>query len=59
MQLRSEEITGIIKEQIKNYHSEIELSDVGTVVEVGDGIAQVHGLEKCMAVELPGFDDGV
>lgn len=59
MQLRSEEITGIIKEQIKNYHSEIELSDVGTVVEVGDGIAQVHGLEKCMAGELLEFDDGV
>lgn len=59
MQLRPEEITNIIKEQIKNYHSKIELSDVGTVVQVGDGIARIHGLEKCMAGELLEFDGGV
>lgn len=55
MQLRPEEISGIIKEQIKNYHNKIELNDVGTVVEIGDGISRVHGLEKCMAGELLEF----
>ncbi len=59
MQLRPEEITEIIKAQIKNYKSKIELSDVGTVVEVGDGIARIHGLDKCMASELLEFDSGV
>ena len=55
MQLRPEEISGIIKEQIKNYHNKIELNDVGTVVEIGDGISRIHGLEKCMAGELLEF----
>ncbi len=55
MQLRPEEISGIIKDQIKNYHNKIELSDVGRVVQIGDGIARVHGLDKCMAGELLEF----
>lgn len=59
MNLRPDEITGIIKEQIKNYRSKIELSDVGTVVTVGDGIANIHGLEKCMSGELIEFSNGV
>lgn len=59
MQLRPEEITNIIKAQIKNYHAKIELSDVGTVVQVGDGIATIHGLDKCMSGELLEFDGGV
>ena len=59
MDLRPDEITGIIKEQIKNYSSKIELADVGTVVTVGDGIARVHGLEKCMSNELLDFGNGV
>lgn len=59
MNLRPDEITGIIKEQIKNYRSKIELSDVGTVVTVGDGIANIHGLEKCMSGELIEFENGV
>ncbi|MCL2054333.1 MAG: F0F1 ATP synthase subunit alpha [Oscillospiraceae bacterium] len=59
MDLRPDEITGIIKEQIKNYSSKIELADTGTVVTIGDGIARLHGLEKCMAGELLEFDDGV
>ena len=49
MNLRPDEITGIIKEQIKNYSSKLELKDIGTVVTVGDGIATVHGLENCMS----------
>ena len=48
MNLRPDEITNIIKEQIKNYSSKIELTDIGTVVTVGDGIANIHGLEKCI-----------
>ena len=59
MNLRPDEITSIIKEQIKNYRSEIELSDTGTVITVGDGIANIHGLEKCMSNELLEFPDGV
>ncbi len=55
LNLRPDEITSIIKEQIKNYRSKIELSDIGTVVTVGDGIANVHGLEKCMSGELLEF----
>ncbi|KXZ40524.1 ATP synthase F1 subcomplex alpha subunit [Alkalithermobacter thermoalcaliphilus JW-YL-7 = DSM 7308] len=55
MNLRPEEISSIIKEQIKRYESKIELKDVGTVIQVGDGIARIHGLEKCMAGELLEF----
>lgn len=58
MNLRPDEISSIIKEQIKNYHAQISLSDVGTVITVGDGIANIHGLEKCMSGELIQFEDG-
>ena len=58
MKLRPDEITGIIKQQIKDYRSNLELSDVGTVVTVGDGISRVHGLENCMSGELLEFDNG-
>lgn len=59
MNLRPDEITGIIKEQIKGYKTRLELSDVGTVITVGDGISKIHGLEKCMSGELLEFDCGV
>ena len=59
MDLRPEEISGIIKEQIKNYRNKMELSDVGTVMTVGDGIANIHGIEKCMSGELLEFQNGV
>jgi F-type H+-transporting ATPase subunit alpha len=55
MQLRPEEITAVIREQIKNYKSEIDVSDFGTVIQVGDGIARVFGLTGCMAGELLEF----
>ena len=55
MNLRPEEISSIIKEQIKRYEGKIELKDVGSVISVGDGIARVHGLEKAMAGELLEF----
>lgn len=57
MKLRPDEITGIIKQQIKDYRSKIELADTGTVVTVGDGIARVHGLDNCMSGELIEFDN--
>ena len=59
MKMNPEEITAIIKEQIKNYQVELNVDDIGTVIEVGDGIARIHGLEKAMAGELLEFDNGV
>ncbi|MDO5560225.1 MAG: F0F1 ATP synthase subunit alpha [Oscillospiraceae bacterium] len=59
MNLRPDEITGIIKEQVRNYRNKIELDDVGTVVTVGDGIANIHGLDKCMSNELLEFEGGI
>ncbi|MBR1899188.1 MAG: F0F1 ATP synthase subunit alpha [Oscillospiraceae bacterium] len=58
MNLRPDEISSIIKDQIKNYHAELELADIGTVITVGDGIANVHGLDKCMSGELIQFENG-
>lgn len=55
MNLRPEEISAVIKEQIKSYENQLEISDFGTVIQVGDGIARVYGLEKCMAGELLEF----
>ena len=55
MNLRPDEISGLIKEQIKNYTSDLEISDYGTVMQVGDGIARVYGLNRCMAGELLEF----
>ncbi len=59
MDLRPDEITGLIKSRIKNYNAQIQLGDVGTVVTVGDGIVRIHGLEKCMLNELLEFENGV
>ena len=55
MNLRPGEISSVIKEQIKRYENKLEMTDVGTVIQVGDGIARIHGLEKCMAGELLQF----
>lgn len=55
MNLKPEEISAIIKEQIKNYENKVELTDTGSVLKVGDGIASVYGLEKAMAGELLEF----
>ncbi len=55
MNLRPEEISSVIKEQIKNYSTKLEVSDVGTVIQVADGIARIHGLEKAMQGELLEF----
>lgn len=59
MKLRPEEISSIIKEQIKNYQSELKVDDTGVVIEVGDGIARIHGLEDAMSGELLEFPGDV
>ncbi len=59
MSINAEEISKLIKEQIENFDTDIEVSDVGTVIEIGDGIARAHGLENAMAGELLEFSNGV
>ena len=58
MELRPEEITKIIRSQIKNYENKMEVSETGVVILVGDGIAKASGLDKCMAGELVEFPNG-
>ncbi len=58
MQLKPEEISKLIKEQIKNYENRITQTDTGTIITIGDGIARVSGLENCMANELVRFSNG-
>lgn len=59
MKMNPEEITAIIKEQIKNYNVDLNVDDVGTVMEIGDGIAHIHGLDKAMSGELLDFGNDV
>ncbi|MFT8320429.1 MAG: F0F1 ATP synthase subunit alpha [Bacillus sp. (in: firmicutes)] len=59
MSIKAEEISALIKKQIENYQSEVQVSEVGTVISIGDGIARVHGLDNCMAGELVEFSNGV
>ena len=59
MKMNPEEITAIIKDQIKNYNVDLNVDDVGTVIEIGDGIAHIHGLTKAMAGELLDFGNDV
>ncbi|MFZ5569172.1 MAG: F0F1 ATP synthase subunit alpha [Thermodesulfobacteriota bacterium] len=58
MELRAEEISQVIKQQIKDFDKKVELSETGIVLSVGDGIARVYGLEEVMAMELVEFPDG-
>ncbi len=58
MEFRPDEITKIIRSQIKNYENKIEQSQTGTVITVGDGIARASGLERCMVNELVEFPNG-
>ena len=55
MEIRAEEISQIIRTQIKDYEKKVEVAETGTVLSVGDGIARVYGVEKCMAMELLEF----
>ncbi|WP_058308695.1 F0F1 ATP synthase subunit alpha [Gracilibacillus massiliensis] len=59
MSIKAEEISALIKQQIESYDSDIEVSDVGTVIEIGDGIARAHGLDNVMSGELVEFSNGV
>ncbi|HPF29484.1 MAG TPA: F0F1 ATP synthase subunit alpha, partial [Lachnospiraceae bacterium] len=59
MNLRPEEISSVIKDQIKRYADKLEVSDVGTVIQVADGIARVHGLQNAMQGELLEFPGGI
>lgn len=59
LNLRPDEITNIIKQQIKDYKSKVQLDDVGSVMTVGDGIARIYGLDNCMSGELLEFEDGI
>ncbi|MHB9143866.1 MAG: F0F1 ATP synthase subunit alpha [Symbiobacteriia bacterium] len=61
MSIRPEEISSILKQQIENYSADIEVTNVGRVIQVGDGVARIYGLESCMASELlefPGTEEG-
>ena len=59
MKMNPEEITAIIKDQIRNYNVDLNVDDVGTVIEIGDGIAHIHGLTKAMAGELLDFGNDI
>ena len=59
MKINPEEITAIIKEQIRHYNVDLKIDDVGTVIEIGDGIAHIHGLQKAMAGELLDFGNDI
>jgi F-type H+/Na+-transporting ATPase subunit alpha len=56
--IRPDEISSIIKQQIEQYNQELQVSNVGTVLQVGDGVARIYGLENCMSSELLEFEDG-
>jgi F-type H+-transporting ATPase subunit alpha len=58
MKIKVDEISSVIRQEIENYRSEVDVSEVGKVLEVGDGIARVYGLSNCMAGELVEFQDG-
>ena len=58
-QIKADEITQLIREQIENYESKITVDEVGSVISVGDGIARIHGLDKVMAGELLSFPHGI
>ncbi|GAA3412893.1 F0F1 ATP synthase subunit alpha [Paenibacillus hodogayensis] len=59
MSIRPEEISTLLKQQIEQYKSDIQVYDVGTVIYIGDGIARAHGLQNCMAGELLEFSNGI
>ena len=59
MQIKAEEISQIIKDQISEYETKVDLDETGTVISVGDGIARVYGVQNCMAMELLEFPGGI
>src|SRR5512147_594222 len=59
VQIKAEEISQIIRQQLASYEAAIDVAEVGTVIEVGDGIARIYGLDKAMAMEMLEFPHGV
>jgi len=59
MEIRPEEITSVLKKQIESFEKHVDLEEVGEVIQVGDGIARVYGLENIMSMELVEFPNGV
>ena len=58
-QIKADEITQLLREQIANYDSKVQVDEVGTITSLGDGIARLHGLDKVMAGELLAFPHGI
>jgi len=58
-QIKADEITQLLREQIANYDSKVQVDEIGTITSLGDGIARIHGLDKCMAGELLSFPHGI
>jgi len=58
-QIRADEITQLIREQIENYESRVQVDEVGTIISLGDGIARIHGLDKAMAGEMLEFPHNI
>ena len=58
-QIKADEITQLLREQIANYDSKVQVDEVGTITSLGDGIARLHGLDKVMAGELLSFPHGI
>src|SRR5215831_19859055 len=58
-QIRADEITRVLRSEIENYEQAVNISETGSIISVGDGIARVYGLERCMAGELIEFPHGV
>ena len=59
MEIKAQEISRVLSEQIRNYEDGVQLSEVGSVISVGDGIAQIHGLENVASGELLAFPGGI
>ena len=59
MELKAEEITSVIRKEIGNYEKDLKMESVGTVLQIGDGVARIYGLDKCKASELLEFEEGV
>src|ERR1700733_2064530 len=59
MQIKAQEITSLLEKQIRGFSSEVDIAETGTVIQVGDGIAILHGLQACMASELLEFPGGL
>jgi len=59
LELKAEEITSVIRKEIGNYEKDLKMESVGTVLQIGDGVARIHGLEKCKASELLEFEEGI